>query len=69
LVPIKDVDAIVDRMIYFINNPNIIIDMGMKSRRIAEEKFDVNKVNSVILKTMGIEEKNAFKVGEDNESI
>jgi hypothetical protein len=29
--------------------------MGLESRKIAEEKYDVHKVNAVILKTMGID--------------
>ncbi len=40
LVPIKDVDALVEKMLIFINNPQLINKMGKKSRIIAEKYFD-----------------------------
>lgn len=56
LVPIKSVDALVAAMEKFIETPSLIKAMGKKSREIAEMKYDVHKVNSVMLKTMGIGE-------------
>jgi len=38
----------------FIVEPDLIPKMGQRSREIAVEKFDVRKVNAVILKTMGL---------------
>ncbi len=52
LVPVKDVKALSDKMIYLINNEQEAHEMGRKGRKIAEELFDVNKVNNVICKTM-----------------
>ena len=40
LIPVKDVDALVDKMLIFINNPGLILEMGKNSRKIAESKFD-----------------------------
>lgn len=42
LIPIKDVDALVDKMLIFINNPQLIKEMGKKSRVIAERQYDEN---------------------------
>ena len=38
----------------FIKNPSLIKKMGEKSRKIAEDKYDVHKVNKVIMNTMGL---------------
>ena len=52
LVKVKDVDEIVERMIYMIKHPDVVEEMGKKSRQTACEVFDVKKVNDVILRTM-----------------
>lgn len=54
LVPVKNVEKLSEAMERFILNPDIIPGMGKESRRMAEEKYDVRKVNQVILKTIGI---------------
>jgi glycosyltransferase involved in cell wall biosynthesis len=54
LVPAFDVDRLSEKMIWFIKNPERIESMGFASRCIAEEKFDVHKVNAKMLKIMGI---------------
>ena len=54
LVPVKSVDALVAAMEHFIKEPELILRMGQRSRRIAEEKYDVNTVNAVMLREMGI---------------
>ena len=56
LVPVKDARALAEAIEKFIRNPNMIEQMGVESRRIAEEKYDVHKVNKVILSTMELEE-------------
>ena len=56
LVPIMDVDAIVKAMIEVIDNPEKNKIMAQNARSIAEQKYDVNKVNDIIKKTMGIKE-------------
>lgn len=54
LVPVKNVTALADRMERFIKSPELIERMGKVSRRISEEKYDVHKVNAVILQGMGL---------------
>lgn len=53
-VSVRSVDALVAAMRRFIESPDLIEKMGEKSRQIAEEKYDVHKVNKVMLETMGI---------------
>lgn len=53
LVQTRSSDALFSAMEHFIKNPNCIVPMGQYSREIAENKYDVNKVNSVILSEMG----------------
>ncbi len=38
----------------FIMKPYQIAEMGQASRRIAEERFDVRKINQAILREMGL---------------
>ncbi len=54
LVPIKDIEALANAMINLIEHPEKIAPMGDISRKIAEDKFDVHKVNKAIMQTMGI---------------
>lgn len=54
LVPVKSVEALVVAMKKLIDNPELIKEMGVRSRAIAEEKYDVNKVNAIMLRKMGI---------------
>jgi glycosyltransferase involved in cell wall biosynthesis len=54
LVPVKDVEKLVQAMEQFINHPELIHQLGERSRKIAEEKYDVHKVNEVIMRGMGI---------------
>lgn len=54
LVPVKSVDALVEAMQKFIEDPTLASRMGKRSREVAEEKYDVHKVNAVMLREMGI---------------
>jgi glycosyltransferase involved in cell wall biosynthesis len=54
MVPVRDPIALAEAMLRFINQPELISSMGVESRRIAEERFDVHKINSEILEAMGI---------------
>jgi glycosyltransferase involved in cell wall biosynthesis len=54
LVPPRDVDALVRAMERFILQPELIITMGQASRKLAEERFDVHKINQRILEVIGI---------------
>ncbi len=52
LVPPRDAKALAEAMEKFIQNPALIPKMGWRSREIALERFDVRKVNQIILRTM-----------------
>lgn len=54
LVPARDVDALTEAMLRFVHAPELANQMGHRSRQIAEEKYDVHKVNAVMLREMGI---------------
>jgi len=54
LVPVRDSVALKKMMEKFIINPSLLNKMGKESRKIAEEKYDVHKVNKVIIKEMNI---------------
>lgn len=54
LVPVKNEDAVAAKMIWFIEHPEKIAEMGSESRRLAQRKFDVNKVNADMLRIMNI---------------
>lgn len=54
LVPVRDVNALVRCMLRFIEQPSLIDSMGEKSRQLAEERFDVHKINTRILTVLGV---------------
>lgn len=57
LVPVRDSAALADAMRTFIMNPSLMISMGLKSRRMAEQRFDVRAVNRTILAEMSLEDR------------
>jgi len=54
LVRTHSVDDLVSAMHKFIDDPALATTMGQRSREIAEEKYDVHKINAVMLREMGI---------------
>lgn len=54
LIPKADVRALCERMIWFIEHRDQWQRMGQASRRIAEERFDVHKINRVLMHIMGL---------------
>ena len=42
-------------MLRFIEEPGLAECMGAQSRAIAERKYDVHKVNEVVMREMGIQ--------------
>lgn len=54
LVPVKEVDAIVDAMEKLLDEPKKTATMAKAARQMAEDIFDVHKINLKIHQTMGI---------------
>lgn len=54
LIPKWDVNALANKMIYFIEHPEQINIMGQESYKMAQEKFDAEKVNVKLLRIMDI---------------
>lgn len=54
LVSPKNSVALSEKMIWMLEHPDQTEKMGIESRRLAEEKFDVHKVNSILLKALNI---------------
>lgn len=55
LVPKWNVDALVEKMCYFVEHPEQIDLMGLESYKLACERFDVDKANNKLLKIMGLD--------------
>ena len=53
-MPVKSVEALVRAMHKFIVEPPLASRMGLRSRQIAERKYDVCKVNAMMLGEMEI---------------
>lgn len=54
LVPRWNPDALAEKMIYFIEHPEQIKNMGAEGHKIANEKFDATKVNHKLIKILGL---------------
>ena len=54
LVPVKSVESLAGAMRRFLETPALATTMGARSRAIAVDKYDVHKVNAVMLRQMGI---------------
>lgn len=54
LVPKANAQALAERIIWFIENRDQWERMGKRSRELAEEKYDVHKVNQQLMEIMGL---------------
>ena len=61
LVPVQSVDALVEAMLRFIDDPALAERLGTRSREFAVDKYDVHKINAVMLREMGIIESDRIK--------
>jgi len=48
LVPVRDSNALAAAMRRFLDEPSLIRQMGIASRRIAEERFDARRVDTLL---------------------
>ncbi|HIA00351.1 MAG TPA: glycosyltransferase family 1 protein [Myxococcales bacterium] len=53
-VPADDVEALTEAMLTLARDPGLVARMGEASYQLAKRKFDVHKVNDVMLRTMGL---------------
>jgi len=54
LVPVKDADAVAEKMIWFIEHPDAVEKMGEAAQKLCKDRFDVVSVNKDMLKYMEI---------------
>ncbi len=54
LVPARDAASLARAMTSLVDAPGRLAEMGAASRRLAEERFDVNAVNRTILDALGL---------------
>ncbi|AOZ05348.1 glycosyltransferase family 4 protein [Cupriavidus malaysiensis] len=54
MVPVRSVDGLYEAMMKFAATPHLIGEMGARAREMAENKYDVRKVNEAMLRQMGI---------------
>lgn len=53
MVPPRNVPALAAAMFKFIQNPSLVATMGAESRRLAEDRFDVDKINRKLMDVLG----------------
>jgi glycosyltransferase involved in cell wall biosynthesis len=54
LVPVQDAEALAEAMRRFIEAPELQQRLGARSRQMVEDKYEVHKVNAVMLAGMGL---------------
>ena len=54
-VPVGDSDALAEKMIYFLEHPDMIQTMGENGRKFAEEHFDQKKINQKVCHILGLD--------------
>lgn len=62
LVPVKNAEAVAEKMTEFIENPELIKTLGAASAEYAREKFSVDKVNDDMCCHLNIERMNKYAV-------
>ncbi|MCC3670627.1 glycosyltransferase family 4 protein [Terrisporobacter mayombei] len=54
LVDPKAVDQLTEKMIWMMDNKEIVNEMGLNSRKLCESKFDINKINKKMIEKLGV---------------
>ncbi len=63
LLPVRNAAAVADAVTQLVEQPGLAQRMGAASRRYAEERFDVVRVNQMILDTIGLPRRSAAPAG------
>lgn len=50
LIPERDVDALVDKMIYLVEHPEIWAEMGRAGRSVVEDRYNSDHLNDQLVK-------------------
>ena len=53
-IPVKDPAALTEKMEYYINNPDKVMEHGYNGRLYAEDRYDVNKVNEQMMQIFAL---------------
>jgi glycosyltransferase involved in cell wall biosynthesis len=56
IVPIRDSDALVEKMLWFIEHPDRLAKMGHLSRRMVMERFEVDIINQQFFQVLGVDD-------------
>lgn len=54
LIPVQNIEALASAMIKLLSNPERTLAMGLESRRMAIQKFDVKKINARLLTILNL---------------
>lgn len=54
LAPSRNADALAEVLLRFLDEPALTARMGVESRRLAEKRFDVVRINDQIMQTLGL---------------
>ena len=54
LVPPRDVDSLHQAMLRFVEQPELAAPKGLRSRRLAEQKYDVIEVSRALMNYAGL---------------
>ncbi len=69
LVPVRNPGALAEAMLRFVRDPKSIGRMGLESRRMAEERFDVREINALLLGGMGLTPKGCARAGRTGDGL
>lgn len=69
IVPPQDVDALTGAIEHFLANPEQIVQMGIQSRAVAEQVYDVANVNRILMEHMGLTGTNASASAKPSEVL
>ena len=50
IVPCYDIEKMVEKVVWYIENPQKVEEMGRNARKYAEENFDQKKINERIIR-------------------
>lgn len=53
-VPVKDAHALARAMRRFVDDPSLVVTMGRAARALAEERFDVHRINRALIEMMRV---------------